>query len=144
MPKLPSIICLPATFFFTLAPAAAAQDLSVKVVFEGTNAIAEVTAPKGSVIPACRAVEWQRFDASSGKYVAIPGAGCGPLEPARPIPEGTLRLPADVPMTGATNIRAIVVIGEGCTPGKPFPLAGCKTVRSAESKPATAPPPSEK
>jgi hypothetical protein len=144
MPKLPSIACLPATFLLTFAPLAVAQDLSVKVVFEGSNAIAEVTGPKGAVLPACRAVEWQKFDATIGKYVAIPAAGCGPLEPARPMPDGTLRLPADVPLTGATNIRAIVVIGEGCTAGKPFPLAGCKNVRTAESKPATTPAAPEK
>lgn len=87
-------------------------------------------------LPSCRGVTWQSFDAESGKYAPIDEPACGPLQPATRIDKDgtTFALPVDP--GAARAVRAVVVVGLGCAPDAPFPLAGCAEVTVVESAPA--------
>jgi hypothetical protein len=88
-------------------------------------------------VPACRGINWERFDTQKGRFVPVPGAPCGPLEPALRIDgEGRLfsldvRLPP-LPKTGFHVVRAVVVVGQKCVGETPFPVAKCTDLETLE------------
>ena len=112
--------------------AVAAEPVVVEVIDDPAVAVM-VRATGGPVlVPACRGVVWERFDTASNRYEPMAAEPCGPLEPALSLDkEGTrFELSGDAP--AAQVVRAIVVVGEGCEMGRPFPLAGCSRVSAVE------------
>jgi hypothetical protein len=120
-----------------LSVAFAAEPVTVEVVDEPVPAV--VVTPTGApvLVPACRGVVWERFDAKANRYEPIASPACGPLAPGLTLDkEGTrFRLDAEVP--AAQVVRAVVVVGQGCQMDRPFPLAGCKTVTAVEGPTVT-------
>jgi hypothetical protein len=119
---------------------ALAGDNVVVVHFEGQAPIAEVKGAANVVVPACRGVEWQRFDAELARFVPVPGPGCGPMVPAIPVPAAGLKVPADVRLREGDNVRAVALIGVGCRPDQPLQLAKCARLEAVESAPVIVPP----
>lgn len=119
---------------------ALAGDNVVVVHFEGQAPIAEVTGAANVVVPACRGVEWQRFDAELARFVPVPGPGCGPMVPAIPVPAAGLKVPADVRLREGDNVRAVALIGVGCRLDQPLQLAKCARLEAVESAPVVVPP----
>lgn len=121
--------------------AASSVPLSIEVV-EGAVPSIRIKATRGSVlVPRCRGVLWQRFDATDQQFHAIPGAACAALAPALSVDEQGQEVKADVEFGDAQVVRAVVVVGTGCTEDRPFPLAACKVVTEVESTTINLPPP---
>lgn len=121
------------------APALGAEG-TVTVRFEGPRAIAEVQAPPGAVVPACRGLEWQRFDAELARFVPVPGPGCGPMIAAVAVPAAGLNVPAEVKLREGDNIRAVALVGLNCRADQPLQLAQCARLQAVESAPVVVPP----
>jgi hypothetical protein len=121
--------------------AAASAPLAIEVV-EGAVPAIRIKATRGSVlVPHCRGVLWQRFDATDQQFHAIPGAPCAPLASALSVDEQGQEVKAEVDFGDAQVVRAVVVVGTGCTVDRPFPLAACKVVTEVESTTISLPSP---
>lgn len=111
------------------------------LVLDAAALSVELRDAAGLSVPACRGVDWQRFDATAGRFLSIPQPGCGaPAAPLQVTAEG-LRIVAPARVAPGQTVRAVVVLGEGCAPGLPIALASCRAVRALESKPLTIPQP---
>ncbi|MEL6345003.1 MAG: hypothetical protein AAFV53_17930 [Myxococcota bacterium] len=86
-------------------------------------------------IPACRGLIWELRDPDTGRYRPFATAACPPSQPAVLIDRQGLRFepPADIPRPGQARVTAL--IGVGCRPDRPFPIAGCRSVVSVFSEP---------
>ncbi len=111
------------------------------LVLDAAAVSVELRDAVGLSVPACRGVDWQRFDAAAGRFLSIPQPGCGAPTAPTPVPAEGLRIAAPTRLAAGQTVRVVVVLGEGCAPGLPLPLAGCRAVRAVESKPLTIPQP---
>jgi hypothetical protein len=124
------------------SPAAAAEAEAVLLLDPAAVSV-ELRGAGGLSLPGCRAVDWQRFDATAGRFLSIPQPGCGAPTPTTRVPADGMRIAAPVRLAPGDTVRAVVVLGEGCAPELPLPLAGCRALRALESKPLTVPQPAE-
>ena len=83
-------------------------------------------------IPACRGVVWQRFDTKTEAYVAISVAPCDAMTPASVLPKEGRSFTVDADVADGDVVRAVVVVGSGCTSGQVFSLAQCATIVAVE------------
>jgi hypothetical protein len=133
-------VVLPALILGHSVSAAAEPVVSVELqpVAAGERPVALVRATGEPVhLPACRGLTWQSFDEKSTEYEPIPEPACGPSQPAQRIDKDGTRFRLEADPGSAQAIRAVVVVGVGCTDGRPFPVAGCKAVSALESAPTT-------
>ena len=87
----------------------------------------------GSVaVPACRGVVWQRFDPGASAYTPISIRPCEAMAPAIVVTEEGRRFTVDAPVRDGDVVRAVVVVGSGCSAGQAFELAACASVVSVE------------
>lgn len=115
-----------------LPAALAAEPVSIEVE-EGPRVAVRVRAAGAPVlVPACRGVVWERFDADANRYEPITTRPCGPLSPGLTLDKEGTRFELDLDVPTAQVVRAIVVFGEGCELGQPFPLARCRTVKAVD------------
>lgn len=102
-------------------------------VAEGPQTAVRVAATGAPVlVPACRGVVWERFDAEANRYEPVSLSPCGPLAPGLTLDKEGTRFVLDAEVTAAQVVRAVVVFGMGCQMDRPFPLARCEQVRSVE------------
>ena len=87
----------------------------------------------GVFLAACRGVSWERFDVDAAGYVALESLPCDADGPAVLVTEVGLRLPMETAPANGSVVRAVVVVGTGCTAGMPLPVAGCKSVVAVSS-----------
>jgi hypothetical protein len=118
------------------AQATPAEEALALLDIEGTDSVPVLViraAAPGVVLASCRGVSWERFDIDAGGYVALDSQPCAADGPALPLGEEGLRVPMEsAPVNGAV-VRAIVVVGAGCTQGMPLPVAGCQRVEAESS-----------
>ncbi|MBL8616436.1 MAG: hypothetical protein JNM72_12550 [Deltaproteobacteria bacterium] len=134
----PAVVLLFGSTAVTPARGAAPEAV---LVLDAAALSVELRGAVGLSLPACRGVDWQRFDAAAGRFLSIPQPGCGAPTAATPVPTDGLRIVAPTRLAPGQTVRAVVVLGEGCAPGLPIARAGCRAVRSLESKPLTIPQP---
>jgi hypothetical protein len=117
----------------------AADPIEVLNVAEATIPTVRLTPKSGSglMVPACRGVVWQRFDARTNDYVPISDRPCSSMSPGLPVTPDGRTFEVDAPVQDGDVVRAVVVVGSGCTTGKPFELASCKTVVAVEGSTIT-------
>ena len=117
-----------------------AGENSVTVRFEGQQAFAELKGVANAVVPACRGVEWQRFDAELARFVPVPAEGCGAMSAALPLPAAGLTVAATVRLREGDNVRAVAIFGVGCRPDQPLQRGKCAKLEAVESVPVIVPP----
>lgn len=118
---------------FALVPAVLAAEPVTIEVLDGTEAAVRVTATGAAVlVPACRGVVWERFDADANRYEPVSLSPCGPLAPGLTLDKQGTRFVLDAEVSTAQVIRAVVVVGLGCKMDRPFPLARCEEVSVVE------------
>ncbi|MEC7946429.1 MAG: hypothetical protein VX265_02610 [Myxococcota bacterium] len=123
---------------FAAMPVVLAADPVAIAVVDGPQPVVRVTATGEPVqVPACRGVVWERYDAGAGRYESVPLGPCGSLAPALTLDkEGTL-FPLAGDVAPAQVVRAVVIVGQGCLPDKPFPLARCEQVTAVRGPTVT-------
>ena len=115
-----------------------AVTVELQPVGAGERPVAIVRATGGPVhLPSCRGLTWQAFDEKSTDYEPIPEPACGPSQPAQRIDKDGTQFRLEADPGSAQAVRAVVVVGVGCTEGRPFPLADCASVSVVESAPTT-------
>lgn len=118
------------------AQAAPAGGALALLDIEGTASVPVLVlraASPGVVLAACKGVSWERFDVDAGGYVALEGLPCAADGPALPLTEEGLRIPMDAAPVNGSVVRAVVVVGTGCSAGMPLPVAGCQRVEAVSS-----------
>lgn len=117
----------------TSGAAHAEEPVSVQIDEGGVPAVIVRPAAGAKVsVPACRGVVWQRFDPDAAVYEPISTRACKASEPATTLTEEGKRYSVDAKVKPDDVVRAVVVVGEGCTPGRPFSIADCKRVQAIE------------
>jgi len=112
----------------------AAPPVEVQSVTEAAVPTVKVVG-KGSgtkLIPACRGVVWQRFDARTSDYTPISNQPCPAMAPALSLAADGQTFEVDAPVRDGDVVRAVVVVGTGCAAGKPFEMSDCATVVAVE------------
>lgn len=117
-------------FFLAFFSWQAAYGQDGPAVFEalaGTGAAGVVLKASGEpvLLPDCRGVVWERFDADTRRYTPLPQAPCGPAKAAIRVDANGLPFPAPAAGAGFSVVRPTAVVGVGCKPDLPLELAGC-------------------
>lgn len=118
---------------FAFIPAVLAAEPVTVEVLDGPQTAVRVAATGAPVlVPACRGVVWERFDAEANRYAPLAETPCGPLAPGLTLDKEGTRFVLDADVAAAQVVRAVVVVGQGCEMERPFPLARCKQVTAVE------------
>lgn len=116
---------------FSMIPSVVAAEPVTVEVLDGPQTAVRVAATGDAVlVPSCRGVVWERFDAAADRYEPLASSPCGPLAPGLTLDKEGTRFALDAEVTAAQVVRAVVVVGQGCQMDRPFPLARCAQVSS--------------
>ena len=86
-------------------------------------------------LPTCRGVVWERFvepeGSNPGRYVSLVEEACGVSKPPIKVTKDGMEFIAPPHPEGKSMVvRAVAVIGVGCTSDQPMALGGCSSVTS--------------
>ena len=128
-----------AAMVISASVAVAAGPATVTVVADAAVPTVHLKPVEGEslMIPACRGVVWQRFDQDSGEYIPISSRPCGVMAPGRMVPTQGKKFAVDALVKDGDVVRAVIVVGAGCTTGRPFELAECASVVAVEGSTVT-------
>ena len=112
----------------TVSVVANAKVPTVRVAAAGTGDV---------MVPACRGVVWQRFDEAAAGYVPVSTRPCTAMEPGQLVSPKGREFTIDGRVSDGDVVRAVVVVGVGCTTGQPFELADCDSVMVVEGTTTT-------
>lgn len=93
--------------------------------------------------PACRGFIWEVLDAERGLYAPLAREPCTSSAPALPLDSEGMTLSSPQPPFYPAAVRAIALVGVGCSQGVPFEIAGCEEVFTVVSSPHTIQAPSD-
>ncbi len=90
-------------------------------------------------VDACRGVVWEGLDEVKQSFVPLPAPACGPAGPAVEVDGEGVVFRREEAEGGAAMVRAVVVVGVGCAPGRPVAVAACKSISVVEGPPIAVP-----